>query len=227
MSFNRLNYDTGTYRKELNQSVGPGLYHLNQPGKANKPCIPTKPGLNLQKSGACLKKNTNMVDLDSELLGLFRKQTRNPDKHYKPLQSITSCNDGEPCGNGVSSCCSYQTKITGVDDSNILHYADCFQPPEDTRLSNPPSTLKEIGFNRFEWLCRNPQQNIEKPFATNICNRTLIKDNHIPEIPIPLDETSCLPQGDSLPKEYTKSVTANNIGPNQADWRCCDYLKTC
>ena len=65
MSVNRLNYDTGTYRKEINQSVGPCIYYLNKPPINCTPCIPSKAGVNIQKSGASIRKDINMVDLDS------------------------------------------------------------------------------------------------------------------------------------------------------------------
>ena len=230
MSFNRLTYDTGSYRKEINQSVGPGNYYLSQPSVGCKPCIPAKAGVHLQKSGASIRKDVNMVDLDSELLGLFRKNSRNPDRKYKPQCEGYENNNGEPCGGGVSSNCSYDTKLKHGErpgDENLVHWADCFQPPEDTRLSNPPCTLKEVGINRFEWLCNNPQRYVERPFEHSVSNRLLVKDNHKPIIPKPIDDTACLPESTPLQTEYGIKVPMNNTSPQSTCWRNCNYLKTC
>ena len=77
MSFNRLNYDTGTYKQDLNQSVGPGNYYLNQPPVSCEQCYPYPPSVRLQHSGDSVQRDMFMIDVDSELAGLFRKNTRN------------------------------------------------------------------------------------------------------------------------------------------------------
>ena len=220
MSFNRLNYDTGTYKKELNQSVGPGVYHLNKPQVTCTPCYPI--GTNLQKSGASVNKNMNMVDLDSELMGLFRKNSRNPDRKFKPNYNDIECDNGEPQGNSISSSCSYNVKLNKDSKvNNLLHWKDCFSPAEDTRISNPPCNLREIGFNRFDFLHSNPQKNIEKPFANNICNRTIVKDNHRPIIPTLIGQDLVLPCQKKINVKMTKPVRANNINPNSTNWSNC------
>ena len=56
---------------------------------------------------------------------------------------------------------------------------------EDTRLSNPPCTLRGTGWNRWEWLCQDPQEEL-RPFDFNISNRIAAKDAHRPCIPIPI-----------------------------------------
>ena len=94
MSFNRLNYDTSTYKKNLNQSVGPGFYHLNQPQVSCKQCFPANSNFNLQRSGVSVNKKMFMIDQDSELMGLFRKKSNNPDKLYTPCSGIKLCRDG-------------------------------------------------------------------------------------------------------------------------------------
>lgn len=207
MSFNRLNYDTETYKKELNQSVGPGIYHLNQPTVSCTPCYPSDPTTKLQRSGGSVNNELLMVDLDSELMGLFRKNTRNPDKHYKPCKDETVNEDDM------------------TSTKNLLHWRDCMEPPEDTRLSNPPCTLKEIGWNRFEWLSHDPQKNIEKPFAHNISNRIIVKDNHRPVIPVPISCQPLLPKKKGLCSEKIKGVYANCTDPPSTRWRSCDEIK--
>jgi hypothetical protein len=39
---------------------------------------------------------------------------------------------------------------------------------DDSRLSNPPCNLRGTGWNRWEWLCLNPQERVEIPFDWNI-----------------------------------------------------------
>ena len=39
MSFNRLNYDTCSYKQVLAESIGPGEYKLGQPFVSCKPCF--------------------------------------------------------------------------------------------------------------------------------------------------------------------------------------------
>ena len=229
MSFNRLNYDTGTYKKNIDQSVAPGFYHLNQPPINCEPCYPYSPSVRLQRSGGSVKSDMLMIDVDSELSGLFRKNSNNPSKQYKPCCPGTECGTGEPCGPGVANCCK-NSKIKlkpgeRYGDQNLLHWKDCFDPPEDTRLSNPPCTLRGTGINRFDWLCVDPQKNIEIPFQHNICNRIIVKDNHRPIIPTPLCSDFLRPKQKKLPIKKTNPVCANNTDPASVNWRCCSAVK--
>jgi hypothetical protein len=47
------------------------------------------------------------------------------------------------------------------------------------RLYNPPCTLRATGWNRFEDLPHNPQDNFETPFDFLIPSRTQSKDNWV------------------------------------------------
>ena len=228
MSFNRLKYDTSTYKKNLNQSVGPGYYHLNQPTVSCNPCYPANSSFNLQRSGVSVNKKMFMIDQDSELMGLFRKKSNNPDKLYKPCGDIKLCRNGEGNSNGVASNCSHEIKLSKRDrleNKDLIHWPDCMSPPEDTRLSNLNCNLKEIGFNRFDWLCNNPQDKVEIPFAHNISNRIIVKDNHRPIIPNLISSEPCLPKQKGITSETIKNVYANNTSPQSTNWRCCNQIK--
>ena len=48
--------------------------------------------------------------------------------------------------------------------------------------------------NRWEWLCLDPQEKVLIPFDHNINNRIIVKDNHRPIIPKPLDQSLALPK---------------------------------
>jgi hypothetical protein len=65
---------------------------------------------------------------------------------------------------------------------------------ENTRLSNPSCNLRGTGWNRWEWLCQDPQERVEIPFDYNINNRLVVRDNHRPLIPKPLDQSAALPK---------------------------------
>jgi hypothetical protein len=60
---------------------------------------------------------------------------------------------------------------------------DCNLRIQNTRLSNPPSTLRGTGWNRFDPICEDPQANIFFPGKKLIDTRALFKDKHVPRIP--------------------------------------------
>ena len=177
MSFNRLAYDTCAYEQVLNQSVGPGEYTLNVPQAHCEPCFPSDPSVALQKQGVSTVGRSvfKNVEVESELKG----QTR------------------------LASKCASENFMPNCQGPELSHYKDCFIPAEETRTTNPACNLRGTGWNRWEWLCLNPQDNVSFdnypngsfPFDANINNRLVVKDNHRPCIPVPLDQTSALPNG--------------------------------
>lgn len=68
-------------------------------------------------------------------------------------------------------------------DNNLVDFPSCSFNTEDTRLSNPPSTLKGTGVNRFQPLCFNPQEKIFFPGEYHTSTRLVFRDNHRPCIP--------------------------------------------
>ena len=43
----------------------------------------------------------------------------------------------------------------------LQDFKECDMPTaEETRQSNPPCNLRGTGWNRWEWLCKNPQKHI-------------------------------------------------------------------
>lgn len=167
MSFSRLNYDTCTYSHNLHQSVGAADYMLQAPRLECQACFPANPSVKLQARGGALCEQPGWIDASSELLGLTRKATNCPSEKYLPSEK---------------AFCKMSVPL------------DCPQmPQEDTRLSNPPCTLRGTGWNRWEWLCRNPQDKALMTFDTNIQNRLVVKDNHRPCILKPMDPCASLP----------------------------------
>lgn len=174
MSFNsRLSYDTCAYKHTLRQSVGSADYMLNTPRPDCKACFSTDPSVRMSNSVRSSKgisecDNIPLVDVDSELKLLTRRASDCPTQKYLP--------SGKPF-------CS------------MKHYEQCTTtlPKEDTRLSNPPCTMRSTGWNRWEWLCKNPQDKALVPFDFNINNRLIVKDNHRPCVTAPINQSPALP----------------------------------
>ena len=179
MSFNRLDYDTCAYKQELSESIGPGEYQLATPNISCEDCFSKDPQLIIQRAGASVAKNVPMVDVDSELMNINRKLTGCSSKEFIP-----KFNEKGEIDNTI------ETK----------HFEDCNIPTrENTRLSNPAATLRGTGWNRWEWLCENPQKRSIVPFDLNINERLVVKDNHRPLIPKPIDQSVFLPPQNNEP----------------------------
>lgn len=165
MSLTGLKYDDCSYTHVVKESISPGDYMLQTP-RVCDPCFVVTPGVNVDRFGASLCEK-NLIDVDSELLNITRKASDCPGKKFLP---------------------------TAEPFCNATNYKECdFLTPEDTRLSNPLCTGKESTINRWEWLCRNPQDKALMPFDWFIANRTIVKDNHRPCLAKPMDQTSALP----------------------------------
>jgi len=168
-----LKYDVGAYRHSLAESVGPGRYHIGTPTQECQECFSQDPTIRLAASGNAKCIDRPLVDVDSELHGITRKATKDPSGQFLPDNSRSHKCKSRP--------------VTACRDYTVL--------AEDTRISNPPCTLRGSpnGFNRWEPLCNNPQANVELPFESFINNRLLVKDSHRPVLPTPLDQTPILP----------------------------------
>lgn len=208
MSFNRLNYDTGTYKQDLNQSIGPGVYALKKPPVKNQ-CRIHNDAIKIQSCSGY--NHDKIIDIDSELLGLNRRCSRNPSKQYQPSSINLVCKGIE----------------TKHINQHIRLVDDCVTQSEDTRLSNPPCTMRETEINRFDWLSTNPQDQIEIPFTHNISNRILVKDNHRPIIPNPISSIPLLPKQTGICSEKIKDVYANNTDPQSTIWKCQNITSSC
>jgi hypothetical protein len=223
MSFTRPSQDTCSYRHELAQTIGPGEYQLAKPYPCN-PCFVNDPHIRMQRFGASLSRNTSLIDIDSEMIGINRKFSRCPELKYIPTCVNNQYGGANPGG--------YMKGTNGAVeiDCNVMHFPEgnCFEPVEDTRLSNPPATLRCTGINRWEWLCRNPQERVLMPFDNNINNRLVVKDNHRPCIPNPLDQTLALPRPSDEPLcvSMTVPTCATPMGPPSVHWMSEERVKS-
>jgi hypothetical protein len=179
MSFNRLNYDSCSYKQEISESVGPGEYQLGTPNISCVDCFAVDPQLIMQRAGSSVSKDMSMIDVDSELSNLNRKLTNCSQKEFIPKFD----------------------KDGNIDNSiEQVHFENCNIPTrENTRLSNPACNLRGTGINRFEWLCNDPQERVLMPFETNVSNRLVVKDNHRPILAKPIDQSIFLPVDNNEP----------------------------
>ena len=200
MSFNRLPYDEKCYKHKLAETTGAGNYQLDRPKIECDGCYPYSPHQRLDGFGASLCEK-NLIDVDSELSGINYKNSHCPSKQYIP---------------GKEEFC----EKTNYKDCNII-------PQEDTLLSNPPCTLRGTGWNRWEWLCQNPQDKVLMPFDTMVNNRLLAKDNHRPCVPKPIDQTLSVPPVKENPivkEKYTNACPAPTH-PKSTHWSQCGDIK--
>jgi hypothetical protein len=202
MSFNRLHYDTCQAKQSILESVGPGYYRLNTPFNDNcQPCYQENPAIRIQKRGIRTHPDANtgqLTNINSELRNITRPSTKCPSGKFNPI-----CSEGFVNDESTSSAYS----------NNHNYGKSCFLPTEDTRLSNPPNTLRGTGINRFEWLCKNPQENVEAPFDYNINYRLIAKDNHRPQVVKPCEHTNVIhPLEGSCEKINVPHCAAPTIG---------------
>jgi hypothetical protein len=193
-SFERLGYDEGAYQRELQQSTAP-LSHIMDPSAVNRcnPCRVPEPGY-IGKVGVSLTHQRPLIDVESDLKLLNYPATRDPNQQFTPTcPKCGKCNEGYPCGGGVvADCCNCQEEL--------YHLPMCDMSTEYTRISNPICTSRGVGVNRFQPLCLNPQDENRwlHPSEVGINYRNVVKDNHVPCVPRPIDPTPLLPKGGDI-----------------------------
>ena len=197
--------DECSYEEQLMRSMGPGLYTLNTYGNDCKPCaqdISPDPYFRYQKYGSKTCPPGTTTNDESELRGL----------NYK--NSNCSTNKYQPGSYSASGC-----KIYGKSEN-------CGNFTEDTRLSNNACNLRGTGWNRWEWHCIDPQDRVLIPFDYNINNRLVVKDNHRPCIPTPVDVNMSLPPNTgNISCEKTGNVCGVPTGPPSVHWQNASNAK--
>jgi hypothetical protein len=186
MAYTRSPYDTCSYAYQLAETIGPGVYQLTRPDNQAIPVLPKDPRFIAQSSGASISKNTALIDIDSELIGIGRNLSDCPDRKYMP-DGNASFHCGAQTGK-VRNGCRPGDKLC-VDNSQVLNFADNGLYSEDTKLSNPPSTLRGTGWNwPFQWLPIDPQSRILHEFDYQINTKILSKDAHRVCLPNPMNQ---------------------------------------
>jgi hypothetical protein len=224
MSFNRLKYDNCEIKKYNKETTGPGNYLYDTPLICNN-CLNDNPRVINQKNGVSLNSHVDWrfymgpVDVESELLNLNKASSSCPSNHYIPNCNPNDCSDqGTPCGAGVTESCTdsknpLRNSWNRPGDNNLVNFPNCFFPTDDTRLSNPPTTLRGTGWNRFDFLCKNPQAQVTFPGQYLTSTRTVFKDNHRPSVVQP-NVNDMNPNGVLPPcKTISPNVCANYTQP--------------
>lgn len=166
--FSRNKYDQGAYEHSLKQSTGPMMRNLDPiRNDRRSPSRIADPGF-LGSVGVSVTHRRPLVDVESELMRLGVK------------------NSDDPCALQVSEL------EQGLYDLPTSQFNTDY-----TRLSNPICTARELGVNRFQPVRLNPQDECRwlHPSQVWISYRNVIKDNHVPVIPKPIDQTPALPKG--------------------------------
>lgn len=222
MASTSLRSDGCSYQEKIRASIGPGVYSLNRPANDCGPCgqdIPSDPYMRWQAWGPGFCAPGSTVDDGSELLGLNYKASRCALDSYLPGKGVKG-------NRGV--CAS--PKGPAVDSTR-----KCRNHTEPTRLSNPPCTLRGTGWNRWEWLCYDPQDRAIIPFEHQVNYRMIAKDNHKPCLPTPMEATNVVStkQNDGAVPELSEEFK-NWVGPVEAtmgpwapspSWPSCGRLK--
>ena len=197
-AWQRLAYDPVTYETDIKQSTEPFRYRLD-PIYANpcgQLCRPDDIGY-IGRVGVSIEKKHSLVDTDSELKLLNYRASRAPQYKYMPDVRHSSEQTGYPGpeAGGIQSEILDQDKYR--DPSDKWNFPECGKlRTEYTKISYPVCDLKEIGVNRFQPLCLDPQDpsRWEHPSEIGINYRMISKDNHRPCIPRPMDQTLVLPR---------------------------------
>ena len=234
MSFNRLRYDVGAYEHRLYESVGPGVYQVAVPrNDCGGACVSDDPRIRLTRPCDL----SRIIDVSSELDGITRPATKCPADQYLPGRGVpavdpSSCAARAGCARGAPGGCRAASARAGVGTRPLPPAAGaggggghCFPTEEDTRLSNPPCTLRGTGINRFDPLCWNPQDKALEPWTRRggTSYRIVVKDNHRPCLPSQEDvDRACGSDGwtgasagmDGLPGAGPEAFMAGPALPN-------------
>jgi hypothetical protein len=196
MALTNSRYDVCSYKYQLAETIGPGVYQLTRPDNQSIPVLPKDPRYISQSSGVSISKNTSLIDIDSELIGISRNLSDCPDRKYMP-DANASFHCGAQTGK-VRNGCRPGDKLC-IDNSQVLNFNDNGLFTEDTRLSNPSCTLRGTGWNRFENLPMDPQERVLHEFDYQINTKILSKDNHRPCIPNPIGQYIVYPRPNDTP----------------------------
>jgi len=176
-SFSRRLYDGGKMTDDLRVQTGPGRYQLDAPPQYCNATYSPEPTTRLQKWGASQNSQYIKTDVESDLFNINRPTTKNIKGQYNPATDKIK-----------------KAPLTPVKEEAF--------PNTFSRLVDPPCTLRASGWNRWEYLCDNPQEGVMVPFDWNITSRLQQKDQFRPCIPKPIESSVMLP----APNPYDESV---------------------
>ena len=133
MSSNRLMYDTCEYKTRLNESVGPLEYQLSADRYEN--CNKCRMDLGVVGGTSVSHIKGNLVDLETDLLGITRKASLCPTKKFTSacaLGNMANCKPGNITINGEN--CGQKRVIdttpVHLKSCNMVRYKPTAMPPK-------------------------------------------------------------------------------------------------
>jgi hypothetical protein len=150
-------------------TTGPGRYTLEAPNGYCNATFAPEPTTRIQKWGSAQVDTYGKTDVESDLFNINRTTSK-------------------------SVCGLYDPNDNRMNNASKKNIQESSFPQTFARLSDPPCTLRGTGWNRWQWLCENPQENVMMPFDWYIPGRILHKDAHRPCIPTPLSVNPSLPK---------------------------------
>jgi hypothetical protein len=202
MSFNRPLYDYCEGKKRIHESTQAANYNVQTPVICGN-CLPDDPRIHPNRTGVSMNSGYDWrfyagpIDVESDLFNLNRVASNCPKNKYHPdARNCRAVNQGQPAGAGVISTTSpiegfeakpkqglFRKNGQRCTDNNLVDFPSCSFNTEDTRLSNPPATLRGTGINRFQPMGLNPQAKLFFPGEYHTSTRLVFRDNHRPCIP--------------------------------------------
>jgi len=145
----RYRHDLAKMVENNEISTGPGRYVLGAPNRYGNATFVAKPTVLNQRWGAAHDMSSTKTDVESDLLNLGRPSARVACGQYTPEEGAAR-------------------RLTAMPESDFPHTYE--------RLVDPPCTLRGSGWNRWEWLCQNPQENVMVPFEHQVVSRRAARD---------------------------------------------------
>jgi hypothetical protein len=147
----RYKYDLGKMVENNEITTGPGRYVLDVPNRFGNAAYVPNPTTRMQKWGASHDMSSTKTDVESDLWNIARPTTKSVCGQFDP--------NTDP-----------QRILTPMPETDL--------PQTFARLVDPPCTLRGSGWNRWEWLCENPQENVMIPFEWSVNTRHANKDGY-------------------------------------------------
>jgi hypothetical protein len=142
MSSNRLIYDNCEYNTKLGESVGPLEYMLNPMQYEN--CNKCRIELGVVGGNNVSHVKGNLVDLESDLMGVTRKASLCPSRKFKSICATSDPNNCQPANIAIDGPgCNgnprvIDTTMTHLPSCNMFRYKPTPLPPA-LRLPKCPS----------------------------------------------------------------------------------------
>lgn len=156
MTSTRSKYDNFHQQDDMRITSYSIRYQLDKPEHNCPSSFPAEPTIRLQHSGASWLQGQWRTDIESDLKNINR------------------------LGNRVkNNAIQYNPETNKMNQNKMVNAPDLTLGVTYQRLYNPPCTLRATGWNRWETLPHNPQDNFETPFDFFIPSRTQSKDNWV------------------------------------------------